>query len=408
MHGNRQGHGVLRVVSEVCAREPQKSFSSRAGCGQHQERQRDLDRNHDAMTPPALGIADDAPRAGLCDAAEVRARELQRRPDTEDDRRHDGQCRAEQQHRQVHLDDRFGRERVGRHPGNDQRKAFPGDQDSEHRAGDGDHQRFGQELLHDPDSCGAKGRPHRKFLLAVRATDEQQDRDVGTADQQQRCDRTQQQKQPWAHRPRKQFDDAAELNAKRVGVPARCLRGELLQDGLQFGIGLCDRHARADLERHAVVDIGLEPDFERHVNVRFAPAKSRRHDADDLIVLAHELQGPADHGRVARVIPLPELIAEHHDARRVLTRRSVSRNQPSPHERGIAPMIWRVRIDVRRRHIFGDIAIGRREIPPILRDDALDSPGLAKLLDLRATHARPAEASGRIHERDCMIRSAPR
>ena len=259
---------------------------------------------------------------------------------------------------------------------------------------------FGQELLHDADSCSAKGRPHRKFLLAVRTTDEQQDRYVGTADQQQRRDRTQQQKEPWAHRPREQFDDAAELNAKRVGVAARCLCGELLQDGLQFGIGLCDGHARADLERHAVVDVGLEPDLERHVNVRFAPAKSRRHDADDLIVLANELQGPADHGRVARVIPLPELIAQHHDARRVLTRRSVSRNQPSPHQRGIAPMIWRVRSDVRRRHIFGDIAIGRREVPPILRDDALDSAGLSKLFDLRATHARPAEASGWVHERD--------
>ena len=172
--------------------------------------------------------------------------------------------------------------------------------------------------MHDADTCGARP-AHRKFLLAVRATDEQQDRDVGTAHQQERCDRTQQEKEPWAHRPREQFDDAAELNAKRVGYRPGVCCGELLQDGLQFGIGLGDRHARADLERHAVVDVGLEPDFERHVNVRFPPAKSRRHHSDDLIVLANELQRPADHGGVARVIPLPELIAQRHDARRVLT-----------------------------------------------------------------------------------------
>ena len=69
-------------------------------------------------------------------------------------------------------------------------RPFQAIEDSERRAGNGDHQCFGQELLHDTDSCGAKGRPHRKFLLAVRTTDEQQDRDVGTADQQQRRDRT--------------------------------------------------------------------------------------------------------------------------------------------------------------------------------------------------------------------------
>ena len=63
-------------------------------------------------------------------------------------------------------------------------------------------------------------------------------------------------------------------------------------------------------------------------------------------------------------------------------------------------MIWRVRSDVRRGNIFGNIAIGRREVPPILCDNAFDSPGLSKLLDLGATHACPAEASGGIHERD--------
>ena len=46
-------------------------------------------RDHHAMNAPALRAADDPPRARLRDAAEIRARELQRRPDAEHDRRHD-------------------------------------------------------------------------------------------------------------------------------------------------------------------------------------------------------------------------------------------------------------------------------------------------------------------------------
>ena len=94
--GDRQRHGVLRVVSEVGVRQPQESLARRAGRGQHQERQRDLDRDHDAMNLPALRAADHASSAGLRHAAEVRTRELQRRPDAEHDRGHDRQRRAEQ------------------------------------------------------------------------------------------------------------------------------------------------------------------------------------------------------------------------------------------------------------------------------------------------------------------------
>ena len=96
------------------------------------------------MNPSALRTADHPSSAGLRDAAEVRARELERRPDAEHDRGHDSQSRAEQQDRQVHLDDRFGGERVGRHPGNDQREALPRDQHTQRRTGHGDRERLRQ------------------------------------------------------------------------------------------------------------------------------------------------------------------------------------------------------------------------------------------------------------------------
>ena len=50
--------------------------------------------------------------------------------------------------------------------------------------------------------------------------------------------------------------------------------------------------------------------------------------------------------------------------------------------------------------VLRDVAVGRREVPPILRDDAFDRPCLSKLLDLRAAHSRIAEAARAVPERE--------
>ena len=245
---------------------------------------------------------------------------------------HHSQGRAEKQHRQIHLDDRFGRKRVRRHPRNDEGKAFPGDQHAEDRTGDSDRQRFRQQLLHDPEPCSSERRADRELLLPVRAAYKEQDRHVGAADEQQRRDGAQQQKELGPHRSRIQLDDAAEVDLKRVRVASLLVLCEFLQNRLQLGVGFRRRHARADLQGRAEGNVGIGHDLERDVDVGFAPAKPRGHHADDLIVLANELDRTADHCRVSRVIALPELVAEHHDPRRILTQRRIGRNQPSSHE----------------------------------------------------------------------------
>ena len=63
-------------------------------------------------------------------------------------------------------------------------------------------------------------------------------------------------------------------------------------------------------------------------------------------------------------------------------------------------MVRRVRRDVRRDDILGDIAVRGREVPPVFRHDALDGSGLTHLLDLSAAHPCPPEASGGVHEGD--------
>ncbi len=173
------------------------------------------------MDPPALRAADHASSAGLRHAAEVGPRELERGPDAEHDRGHDRQRGAEEQHRQVHLDDRLGGERVRWHPGNDQRETPPRDQHAQRRADSGDRQRLRQQLPHDAGTSRAERRAHGELLLAVGAAHEQQDRDVGAAHEQQRRHGAEQQKEPGAHRPREQLDDAAQVDAKGVRVTPR-------------------------------------------------------------------------------------------------------------------------------------------------------------------------------------------
>jgi hypothetical protein len=84
------------------------------------------------------------------------------------------------------------------------------------------------------------------------------------------------------------------VHTELIGIPRRRLLRELLEDGLQIRVGVSDRHARADPEIDAVIDVGLEPDLQRNVDIRSTPAEPRRHHADDLIVLANELDRAAN------------------------------------------------------------------------------------------------------------------
>jgi len=61
-------------------------------------------------------------------------------------------------------------------------------------------------------------------------------------------------------------------------------------------------------------------------------------------------------------------------------------------------MIRRVRRDVGRDDILGDVAVSGGQVPAVFSDDALDCPCLSKLLQLSAAHARIPEPAGIIPE----------
>src|SRR5216683_7907665 len=146
------------------------------------------------------------------------------------------------------------------------------------------------------------------------------------------------------------------------------------------------------------MDVRVLGYFQREIHVRRAPFETRWHYADDLVRLVNKLDGAADDVRVAHEIALPELIRQHHHRLRLLPRRRVGRNQPAPHQRANAPVIGRIRGNVHGLNIFGEIAIGGGEIPPVHGGDIFERLGLAKLINLRAVQARVPVTAGFIHQ----------
>src|SRR5262249_50166044 len=100
------------------------------------------------------------------------------------------------------------------------------------------------------------------------------------------------------------------MHAEAVWIPLRRFLGELLQNRLQLGIRLLGSHSRANLDRRPEVNVRVEGDLERQVDVRLAPSEPRRHHPRDQIRLMDELDSPPGDGRVALKVSLPESVTE--------------------------------------------------------------------------------------------------
>ena len=130
---------------------------------------------------------------------------------------------------------------------------------------------------------------------------------------------------------------------KFFGIILRGLFCKFFQDGLEFSAGLGGCHSRAEFQRSSEIDMRVLRDMQREIDLSVAPFEARRHHADDLISLVHELDFAANNIGIAQEVSLPELIAEDHDTLRLLSIGSVGRNQPAALESGNAPVVGRVR-----------------------------------------------------------------
>ena len=244
-------------------------------------------------------------------------------------------------------------------------------------------------------------------MLTLVASREQQDRNIGATDQQKRSHRAQQEIKRSSERPGIYVDNAGHFHLEAVRIFCWRLLSKLLQNGLQLGACLRRLHPRAEFERSGKMDVWVLCNLQRNINVRGAPLKTRRHHANDLVGLVHQLHGAADD-----VVDS----AGH----------SIARGAYSPRSQIVARLwsfggrapdldLFRERFAAARRlrrdvlpadttgyravnsegdrcpgvlvDVFGEVAVRGGQVPPIHGGDVFEGLGLAELIDLRAGEA---------------------
>ena len=92
------------------------------------------------------------------------------------------------------------------------------------------------------------------------------------------------------------------FHAEAVRKARRRLFGELFEQRLQFGVAWAERCPGTNLQRPAQINVGVERDLERQVDLRLAPAETRRHHAHDPVGLVHQLDVASHNRRIAIVV----------------------------------------------------------------------------------------------------------
>src|SRR4029077_13813739 len=98
----------------------------------------------------------------------------------------------------------------------------------------------------------------------------------------------------------------------------------------------------------------------------------------------NEQEFPAEDVGIAHEISAPELIAEHRDALGIFTGRRVGGNEPAAFESWNAEVTRGIGGDGNGLQVFGKVASGCCQVPPIQADDAFHAVSLAKLIELWA------------------------
>ena len=170
---------------------------------------------------------------------------------------------AEDQDGRVDVDRGFVREGIHREHGGDGVDTFVGGENAERRAGDGKQDRLGEQLADQAAAAGADRNADGEFVLAGGASSEQQDRDVGAADDQQRDDRAEQQNERTGKFAEDFFVQRDDLGAALLRVVLVEL-GEIVGQDLELGFGFVERR------------VGLQPDERHPVIVRIGAGRGRQ------------------------------------------------------------------------------------------------------------------------------------
>ena len=140
----------------------------------------------EAVRGASINRADDLARAGLHDLADLRTRELQGGPESEEQAGEHGDRDTEREHGQVNLDVGLVRERIFRQRWDDDGERAIGEEHAENGSGEGEQQGLGQELADEAWAAGADGGANGEFMLAHRAAGQEKDGDVAASDGEQK------------------------------------------------------------------------------------------------------------------------------------------------------------------------------------------------------------------------------
>ncbi len=154
--------------------------------GENQQHHRDCDLSADQEITPPTSPSSYSRLAALHDHRQVRARRLNRRSDTEQDRAQHGDEETEHQRPAIELEGECHRQ-IGRDL--NQLKQFDGtvaNRKTQHAAGERDQQTLHHQLPNQPGSPGPDRQAHGHLARACRRPAGQQPGDVGAGDEQHR------------------------------------------------------------------------------------------------------------------------------------------------------------------------------------------------------------------------------
>jgi len=186
-----------------------------------------------------------------------------------------------------------------------------------------------EQLTDDPSAAGAERRAHGDFLLARQRAGQQEVRDIRACDQQHEADRSQEHQQGTRRTLPTTWSSSGTMPNVRPplgGYSAGKSRRKPGGDGVHLGSRPRHGDARLELRDDVVVLVvaigrGARRQRQRQEDLAvFRHTKRRQHfarqrervgkDADHLVTLSVQVQGPSDDARVATVSARPCAVAQ--------------------------------------------------------------------------------------------------
>ncbi len=376
-------HGVCRARGRKLEGHRQEVLSPEAGVDReharealhqqpraHEEHERERDLGDDEQVAHAArATRAGAARALLHRLLQVGARGRERGREAEDDAGQKRQAEGEEEYVRVERElTQVGHARELRR--GYQRDEQVGAPQREHEPRAAAHEReqhaLRQKLTHHAPARSAERRPQRDLFAPRRRAREQEVGDVGAGDQKHEADRAQEREEDGPKLPDElllQRHDADAGARVRLRVVRRDARGDRLHLRARRLKARARLQTRDDLNPVPVARAGLlRADLQRRPQLGVAEAReaeARGQDADYRATAAARRDRLADDTLVAAVAPLPELVAQQHDAG--AARRFVALDEGSPAQRGHAERVEEVRADRRALHALRAFAARERE-----------------------------------------------